>query len=398
MTRRRAHRASVIIGARAPIRRTAAVAIITIGYLNAHRWTSVSTIAGRPKTLKAEKVTLRRLHLLAGLVISAGALYLALRGVHWGEVGDAIGGADLLLILTAAGLLIATLGLRAVRWRVLLYSVPGLRLWHLFGSLNVGYFMNNVLPFQVGELGRAYMLSELASISTMRSLSTVVVERVVDVLTLLLFLLLLAPFVPIPVEARIPAILLALAAIAAALALVAASQRRGPVLSIIERLLSLAPAGSRPKLRQMADNAVGGFAVLANPRMGLTVALLSVVAWTAIGLVYYLAFQAFGIELGFEAALLVVVATTFGFLFPSSPGSFGVYHAIAIATLTGVFDIDKNIAISYALVVHLVFYVPPILIGLAFLWLERRMWQRTSFFGKLAELRGDMQLKAAEEA
>jgi uncharacterized membrane protein YbhN (UPF0104 family) len=216
----------------------------------------------------------------------------------------------------------------------------------------------------------------------------VVVERVVDVLTLLLFLLLLAPFVPIPAGARIPAILLALGAIAAALALVAASQRRGPVLSIIDRLLNLAPASSRPKLHQMADNAIHGFGVLANPRMGLMVTLLSVIAWIAVGLVYYIAFKAFDIDLGYEAALLVVVATTFGFLFPSSPGSFGVYHAIAIATLTGVFDIDKNIAVSSALVVHLVFYIPPVLIGLGFLWLERRLWQRTSFFGKLAELRG----------
>jgi hypothetical protein len=53
-----------------------------------------------------------------------------------------------------------------------------------------------------------------------------------------------------------------------------------------------------------------------------------------------------------------------------------------------VFDLDRNLAVSYALVVHLVFYVPPVLIGMAFLWIERRIWQQTSLLDKIAELRG----------
>jgi uncharacterized protein (TIRG00374 family) len=308
--------------------------------------------------------------------------------VHWGEVGDAIGNADAGLLLLAAALLVATLVVRAVRWRVLLYSVPDLRLWHLFGSLNAGYFMNNVLPFQVGELGRVYLLSELASISSTRSLSTVLVERLVDVLMLLLVLLLLAPFVPVPAGARIPAVALGIGAVALALALVAASRRRGPLPAFIDIGLDLAPHSSRPKLRQMAENAIHGFGALADLRIGGGVVLLTAVAWAAIGFVHYLSFRAFGIDLGYEAALLVVVATTFGFFFPSSPGSFGVFHAIAIGTLTSVFDLDRNLAVSYALVVHLVFYVPPVLIGMAFLWIERRIWQQTSLLDKIAELRG----------
>jgi uncharacterized protein (TIRG00374 family) len=275
--------------------------------------------------------------------------------------------------------------------------VPHLRLWHLFGCLNFGYFMNNVLPFQMGELGRVYLLSELAGISSTRSLSTVLVERVVDVLTLLLILLLLAPFVPIPTAARVPAVVLAVAMLALALALVLASRRRGPMPRVIEWGIGLAPAASRPKLRQMADNAIHGFVVLADPVMALRLAVLSIVCWVGIGFVYYTGFHAFHIDLGFEAALLVVVATTFGFFFPASPGAFGVYHAIAIATLTEVFDIDKNLAVSFALVMHLVFYLPPVFIGAAFIWVERRVWARMRFFDKLSELRGSLEVASAGE-
>jgi uncharacterized protein (TIRG00374 family) len=287
--------------------------------------------------------------------------------------------------------------LRAIRWRLLLYSVEHLRLWHLFGCLNFGYFMNNVLPLQVGELGRVYMLSELAGVSTTRVLSTVVVERVVDVLTLLLFLLLLAPFVPIPTAARIPAVVLAAAALAVAFLLVLASRRRGPIPGLVHRIIARAPVASRPKLTQMTDSAIEGFGVLAEPKMAAGLAVLSALAWGTMGLVYYAGFRAFDLTLGYEAGLLLVIATTFGFFFPSSPGSFGVYHAIAIGTLTSVFDVDKNLAVSFALVMHLVFYLPPIAVGTAFLWVERRVWERLHFFEKLGELRGGLEVAGVGE-
>ncbi len=345
---------------------------------------------GRPQRQNQPELpaTFRRVQVLIGLSISAIALYLALHDVHWGKVWDAIGNANLGLILLAGTILIATFGVRAYRWGVLLHDVPNLRFFYLFGSLNAGYFINNVLPFQMGELARAYLISELGAFSTTRSLSTVVVERVVDVLTLLLFLMFLAPFVPVPASARIPAVGFAIGAIALAFLLMLASQRRGPVPPLLERAIAWAPEKSRPKLRQMADSAIQGFAILANPRMGMAVFSLSVVSWLCIGLVYFVGFKAFDMDLGYEAALLVVIATTLGFFFPSSPGAVGVYHALAIYALTTIFDVDKNLAVSYALVMHLLFFLPPIFIGTTFLWVERRVWRRTSMFGKLAELRG----------
>jgi uncharacterized membrane protein YbhN (UPF0104 family) len=345
-------------------------------------------VVARAKAAARGVMVFRRAHLLLGVAVSAVALYLALRGVHWGEVGHAIGEADAWLIVAASLMFIVTTSIRAYRWRLLLYSVDSLRLWHLFGALNVGYFMNNILPLQVGEVGRAYLLSELSGISTTRSLSTIVVERVLDVLVLLLMLLVLAPFVPVPAGARVPAALLAAAFVVFASGLVLASRHRGPLPSLIERGIDLAPAPSRPKLRQMAENGVHGFAVLADPARGLAAAGVTAAAWLTVGVTMYLGMRAFHLHLGYEAAMLVVIATTFGFFFPSTPGAFGVYHAIVIATLTQVFDVDKNLAVSFALVVHLVVYLPPVLIGTGVLWVERRVWQRTSFFDKLAELRG----------
>jgi len=53
---------------------------------------------------------------------------------------------------------------------------------------------------------------------------------------------------------------------------------------------------------------------------------------------------------------------------PSSPGAIGVYHAISIRTLTTVFDVPHDAAVSYALVVHALYLIPPTLMGAFFFW------------------------------
>jgi uncharacterized protein (TIRG00374 family) len=330
---------------------------------------------------------MRKLQLLAGIVISAVALYIVLHDVEWREVLDRIQKADDWLLALAVLMQLGTLAVRALRWRLLLRQ-PGLPLRHLFGCLNVAYFLNNLLPLQVGDLGRGYLLSELDRLSLTRTLSTILVERVMDVLTLLGILLALALFVDIPAEVRGASLILAAAFGSAAIAIVITSTRRTLALSIVDRLLPLAPSASRPKLRSMADSVLDGFAAVTDARVAPAIFALSAAVWLSTGVVVYTGMQAFDLPLGYGPALFIVVATTFGFFVPSTPGSFGVYHAIVTAVLVNVWDIDYDLAVGFALVMHLVFYLPPMVLGPLFLWLERGFWERSTFFDKLRELRG----------
>lgn len=331
---------------------------------------------------------MRKLQLLAGIAISALALVIVLRDVEWSEVLDRIQEANDWLLALAALILVATVIVRALRWRAILRLDSPVRIWHLYGSLNVMYFLNNLLPLQVGDLGRAYLLSELGGLSMTRTLSTQVVERVFDVLTLLAFLLILALFIDVPSDVRTPSIILAAVFGSLAAGLLIAASRRERALSIADRLLHFAPAASRPKLQSMTASAVDGLGGLSDFRTAAFLLSYSAAIWLSVGLVVYTCFQAFDLPLGYGPALFIVVATTFGFFVPSTPGSFGVYHAIVIAVLTNVFDIEKSSAVSFALVVHLIFYLPPMVIGPAFLWLERDLWRQSSFWTKLRELRG----------
>ncbi len=307
--------------------------------------------------------------------------------MHWSEVGTAAREANYLLIAAAALLLCFTLLLRALRWRVLFHPLTDLNSWYLFGSLNVAYLINNILPFNLGDLGRAYMLSELEGISATRSLSTIIVERVLDVVTLLVFLLVLVPFVDIPSRARLSAAVLAVVVGSVAVTLIVLSRRRLFAMRLVDRIGRFAPERFRAKLREMAESALDGFAVLSNPRVAAQLIAWSTVTWLFVSVVVFMGTQAFSLDVGFGAAVFLVIATTFGFFVPSSPGSFGVYHAIVIKTLTDVFGVDQDHAVSYALIIHLVFYLPPTFLGLGFLWKERQLWRRTSFLSKLGAFR-----------
>jgi uncharacterized protein (TIRG00374 family) len=311
-----------------------------------------------------------------------------LHDVHWAEVSDSISDANYGLLLVATLILLGTFVIKALRWRLLLRQ-PSLRVWHLFGSLNVAYFLNNVLPLQVGDIGRGYLLSELDGLSMTRTLSTILVERVLDVLTLLGILLALALFIDIPAEVRGASLGLATLFGTLGIAIVVTSTRRSLALALTDRLLVLAPQASRPKLRSMAGSALDGFAAVTDARAAPAIFLLSAAVWLGTGAVVYTGIEAFDLPLGYGPALFLVVATTFGFFVPSTPGSFGVYHAIVTAVLVNVWDVDYDVAVSFALIVHLVFYLPPMVLGPLFLWLERGFWQSSSFFDKLRELRGE---------
>jgi hypothetical protein len=331
-----------------------------------------------------------------GLVISAVALYLALRGVNWSEAGEALQDARYPLLLPALAAMLAALLLRSVRWRLLFYPESGLRLRTFFGVLNVGYMVNNLLPFQVGDLARAYLLGELQGLSRARAFSTVVVERVVDVLVLFGLLVILMLFISVPAWAAVPVAIAAGLFLLLGGVLVAVAGNKRWVLSVLEALLRFVPGRFHEGSKRMAASALDGLAIFSTPRILVLMVGWSLGSWMVTVLVLYFAMMAFNLGLPFSAAVFLLVMTSFGFFIPSSPGALGVYHAISIESLVRVFDVDRALATSYSLVVHLIFYVPPLLIGLFFLWRERFSWRQLRIWTtQQAAAQGEVSLDAS---
>jgi len=311
-----------------------------------------------------------------GLLISLGALFLALRGLQWAEVGSALRDANYLLLLPAAVVMFFSLYFRAIRWGVLFHPRTDLRVGALMGTMNVGYSVNNLLPLRVGELVRAYLIGEAQQVSTAHALSTIVVERVLDVLTVVLMLVLLLPFIDAPAWATTPALVAGLVFLVLGVLLATLSLARRWALDVVDWGARLLPERYRIRLREAAESVMEGFGVLNKPAVLARGVGWSFASWFSSVLVMFIVQQAFDLRVGFEAAAFVVATTSLAMLVPASPGYVGTFELVVIKGMENVFDVGSNAAASYALVQHAFLYLAPMIVAAVYLWRQRRTWQQ----------------------
>lgn len=330
--------------------------------------------------------SIAHLRWVVGIIISGIAVYIAFVGVDWRAVGSALGKANYGLLLAALPVLFIFITMRAQRWRILFQPGAQLRLLSTFGALNIGYMAGAILPLQLGEIARVYVLSEAEHLKAARVFSTVVVERVLDVFALLAILAVLIPFVALPKTAAITALITMGVFLCLSLVLVIAVLDRPHAERWLARLSQHIPARFREASQRWGGSLLDGLASLHNPRILLAACFWTFASWMTSSAVIYLVLRAFSLDVPFAAAPFLLVATTFGFFVPSSPGAIGVYHAISIRTLTTVFSVPHDQAASYALVAHALYLIPPTLLGACFFWWHHLSLRRLQ---SLAESAGD---------
>ena len=128
------------------------------------------------------------LHLVVGLIIIAGSLYYAFKGVKLSELTHAIMSVNLVYVIPAILLVLISYLLRAMRWRYLVRPVKkDVKTVSLISPMMVGY-MANILPARAGEFIRAYLLSKKERISFSSAFATIFIERLFDLIVLLLMI------------------------------------------------------------------------------------------------------------------------------------------------------------------------------------------------------------------
>ncbi|HET8732573.1 MAG TPA: lysylphosphatidylglycerol synthase transmembrane domain-containing protein, partial [Anaeromyxobacteraceae bacterium] len=138
----------------------------------------------------------RFLQAVLGLSISAGALWLTLRGKDLGAIWTAARDADYRWLLPYVAILLLIHVLRTVRWGILLEPVAKVPFAKLNAVSAVGFMALMILPFRIGEFARPYLIAERPRIRVSATLSSVVVERVADGLFMAILLVLTLLGVP----------------------------------------------------------------------------------------------------------------------------------------------------------------------------------------------------------
>ena len=292
------------------------------------------------------------------------------RGIDLARVWQILREADYTWIVLGLPVYFVGVWLRAVRWRHLLSPVKEVRAGSLFSYTVLGFTANNVLPLRAGELVRAYLLGEKKGLSKTSILATILVERVMDALTLLLFALVISLLVPLPDWLRTAMTLAGLIFLGLLVLSLAAAFLSGVTLAVVGVMVRLLPAGLRPRAQDLVRLFLDGLASLKNGRTLGMVSLLSLLIWLAETGLFFLVGYGFRLPpLPFHAFLLTMAAANLSISIPSSQGGIGPFEFVASQTM-GLFQVDPSLATAYAIGVHAALLVPITLLGLFYLWRE----------------------------
>jgi uncharacterized protein (TIRG00374 family) len=232
-----------------------------------------------------------------------------------------------------------------------------------FLVMNLGYLISNVLPLRVGDPARALIVDQRCHTGIPRGLSTVVVERVFDVLTVVVMLVLLIPFMQLPSEAmrwvRVFGVLGLLAIVGIVVLLTQRALAERILTAVLMRIPRLAPDKWLARWR----NLMSGFDALGSVRGVVIVTGWTVATWlTGLG-VFWAVMQAFIPDASVVAATFLLGVESLGMAVPATPGNWGVYEAIAKVGLVVPFGYPVEQAVSFALAVHFFEYVLCNLVG-----------------------------------
>ncbi|MBU0493952.1 MAG: flippase-like domain-containing protein [Chloroflexi bacterium] len=309
-------------------------------------------------------------------LISLVFLALALYNIDLGAVAQALSTANYWFLVPATLITLLGYGIRTVRWQAILY--PSLEEGHrpgfvrLFPVLVIGFAANNVLPFRAGEFVRAYVLGRREGISASLSFATIVLERVMDGLTLVFYLLVAALLVPLPdwgPQVILAAIILFGGAIGA-LGLLLFQERLA--LRLLDTVLRPVPAGVQARVRGLTTSFIAGLRSLRGLRNLLVIAGLSLASWACEIAAYTCLIAGFDLPLNdllrLAAGTLTMVVVNLGNLIPAAPGYVGTFEAAGRLAMSAFPAVAPEAGLGVILVSHAMQYILITALGFVFLW------------------------------
>jgi uncharacterized protein (TIRG00374 family) len=305
---------------------------------------------------------MKRISFWLGIVISVITIFLLVQGTDWQAFARALSKSNLFYLIPAVVFLVLSIYLRAFRWRLLFYPVKGLSIKKFFSALNISYLFLNILPARLGEFVRILVIANSQNVSKAQALSTIIVERILDVFSILILLLVMLPFIRLPDWLGKSSLTVTIAFIALALIAISLSTQKSVDFFLKFPIFK--------KFEKVIINLATGLATLRNPRIFLCGLSLTLISWILLGLLNWFSLLATNVTSNLPIAVFSLVATTLAALIPSTPGYIGVYQYVAILSLVP-FGIAKEPALTFAIVVSAVNYLCTTALGIGSLFYEK---------------------------
>ena len=323
----------------------------------------------------------------------------------WREIQSArLGILALSLVATTA-----TYTLRALRWQYLLAPIGPTRFANAFRFTVIGFAANTVLPARIGEVVRPYLLARREGLSIPATFATIILERLLDLVTVLLmfgaFVFLFDPGLAAVNQAlyqkvKVGGALAGVGALAALVMVAVLARQHQHVSALVGRVSRVLPERLAVKVAHIAHMFVQGMAVMRDPRRLGQSLLLSVPLWLTIAAGIWLVTVAFHMTIPFTGSFLIVALLVVGVAAPT-PGAVGGFHlAFQIGTVV-FYGVENDRAVGAAIVLHAVSFLPITLLGAIFMLQDGLSIGRVQKLGEEAratEAREEAAEVAAEEA
>jgi uncharacterized protein (TIRG00374 family) len=305
-------------------------------------------------------------HLILGLVIAGLALFLTFRNVSFQEIHQSIRGLAYPYLVVGVVLFLSSFALRVYRWHYLCRSVKVIPPRRLYSPMMIG-FMGNLLPLRAGEFIRAYLLGKREGIGFSASFATIVVERIFDMISVLVLFAGVLVFNPLafvpqggPSDPRVAvavrsfgfmSLVVCLGLIAFCYFLLHQQERTVRMVHWFTRIL---PRKMQQKLDEVLRSFTEGLGVLRNLNAIFVVLLFSAVLWGVIIVANYPLYYAFRIESIVPASSLVtlLVLICAAVMIPT-PGFIGPFQLAVTFVLADLYGVDRPVAASFSLVIWL---------------------------------------------
>lgn len=298
--------------------------------------------------------------ILIGVLISAVAIFLAFRKANFAEIGEALATARYGWVLLSIALTLVGMALRGLRWSVLLNGqispVDG------FWLFSIGFFFNDVLPARLGELARAYLAGRRPNMHFGSALSSVVVERLMDMVCVAGMAGIVLLLVDLPAFVRGAGLLMGLGAVSALVVLAIAARFPDQMLDFASGLLGRLPGLTADQVRAFLSPFIDGLKGVSDFRVFVLGLGISILAWAISGVQTWLVMFAFWDNVPLVDGFLATVGAGLGFSVPSAPSGLGPFHAAIIGVLTAV-GYDADLSRTFAILLHAMSFVVTVAVG-----------------------------------
>jgi glycosyltransferase 2 family protein len=301
--------------------------------------------------------------LLIGLAIAVGALYYTLRNISLDELIASFKEVELVYILPALGIIVLTFVVRAYRWQILLRPFKQIPVNEIYAPLMIG-FMGNILPARAGEFLRAYLVGKKQGITFAGAFSTIIVERLFDLICLLS---LFAWVFVVNVELFDPQLTFSGISIQSMLTgfgrfcgvlvvgllcfMFLLAYKEEQVKACIGWLAKPLPDNWKEKISVMVGEFALGCKIVKDPGALMQIILLSVVLWSLFVATYYPFYYAFDLQFKtLDSVLLLTVMVCVLITILPTPGFLGSFNAGVLIALHEIMGEAEVKAVSFGMV------------------------------------------------